>query len=150
MQELQTDTIKLKTLATCKPSEFLKQTNRIKKSAEKWLKMTDIIKIRQKQPAGIKEVPKDATDEEALKIRVENRKLLAEQAKKNLSEILDSIMDDHPDETLELLALFCFVEPENVDYYPVKVYMSALTELLSDEAVINFFSLLLQMGQKIN
>lgn len=36
----------MKNLANCTPSEFLKQTNKIKKSVEKWLKATDIMEIR--------------------------------------------------------------------------------------------------------
>ena len=37
---------KLKTLANCKPSEFLKQTNKIRKAAAEWLTATDILEIK--------------------------------------------------------------------------------------------------------
>ena len=53
----------LKTLVNCKPSEFLKQTNRIKKSAEKWLTDTDILNIRKRLPA-LEIIPETATPEE--------------------------------------------------------------------------------------
>lgn len=125
-----------KTLASCTPREFLKQTNRVRKSVEKWLSVTDIMNLR-------KELPKVAND-----ATPEARKLaVAEQMKKNLSAILDSIMDEHPDETLDLLALLCFIEPENVDDYPISEYLAALAELISDSAVISFFTSLVRLGQ---
>ena len=40
----------MKNLANCKPTEFMKQSNRIRKSAEKWLTDTDIINIRKSLP----------------------------------------------------------------------------------------------------
>ena len=40
----------MKNLANCKPSEFLVQTNKIRKSVEKWLKITDIMNIRKVVP----------------------------------------------------------------------------------------------------
>ena len=39
-----------KNLANCTPKEFLVQTNRLRKSAEKWLKATDIMNIRKNIP----------------------------------------------------------------------------------------------------
>jgi hypothetical protein len=48
----------MKNLANCKPSEFLKQTNRIRKSVSKWLTDTDIANIRKRMP-NIKD---DASD----------------------------------------------------------------------------------------
>ncbi len=47
----------IKTLSNCKPSEFLKQTNRIRKAVERWLTDTDIANIRKRQP--IKEMVPD-------------------------------------------------------------------------------------------
>ena len=70
----------LKTLVTCKPSEFLRQTNRIKKSAEKWLTDTDIFNIR-KRLATLEMVPQNATEEERKAIFERNKKLTEEQAK---------------------------------------------------------------------
>lgn len=149
MQEVKEEKKELKTLANCKPSEFLKQTNKIKKSVEKWLKLTDLMNIRNKKPIGIKEIPENASDEEVERIVEENRSLYAEQAKANISEMLDSILDKHPDETIELLALCCFIEPEHADDYPMRMYFSAINNLLNDKAVIDFFSLLMQSAQKI-
>lgn len=136
----------LKTLATCKPSEFLRQTNRIKKSAEKWLTDTDIINIRKRMPV-LEMVPQDGTDEERNAAFNRNRVKAQEQAKANISAMLDAILDDHPDETLELLALCCFVEPENVDDYTVGEYLTAFNSLINDKAVLDFFTSLASLAQ---
>lgn len=129
----------MKNLANCKPSEFLKQTNRVRKSAEKWLTETDIMNIRKRMP----ELPDITTPEE-------RKAAMTEQARKNMSAILDAAMEDHPDETLELLALMCFVEPEDVDNHPMDEYLEALGELLGNRNVLDFFTSLARLGQTIS
>lgn len=126
----------MKNLANCKPSEFLVQTNKIRKSVEKWLKLTDIMNIRKNVPPE-----KEGQTEE------DRKKELEKQAKKNLSKMLDSVLEEHPQETLELIALMCFIEPQNVDDYPVSFYLEAFTELMNDKAVLGFFTSLLSLGQ---
>lgn len=137
----------LKTLATCKPSEFLRQTNRIKKAAEKWLSDTDILNIR-KRLATLEIVPDGASKEERKAIFERNRAATEQQAMKNVSAMLDAILEDHPDETLVLLGLCCFVEPEHVDDYKVTDYLRAFNSLISDKDVIDFFISLASLVQK--
>lgn len=132
----------LKTLADCKPSEFLRQTNRIRKAVERWMTKTDILNIRKKLPAFV--APADASVEEKAEAFAAFRE---DQARKMLTAILEAIMEDHPDETLEVLALSCFVEPENVDNYEITEYLDAYARLISDEAVISFFISLAQLAQ---
>lgn len=136
----------MKNLANCKPSEFLKQTNRIKKSLEKWMVDIDLKKIRSQVPE-MTDIPKDADDITRKRIMEENKQKMKDQAYKNLSKIIDSALGEYPDETLEVLALLCFVEPENVDDHPMSEYITALTELITDEAVINFFISFSRLGQ---
>ena len=126
----------LKTLASCKPSEFLAQTNKIRKIAEKWLKNTDLMNIRSHKP----KYPEGASEEE-------KKKILQDQVKENLSRMLDAILEQNAEETLELLALVCFVEPKNVDDHPMSEYIMAVTELLNDKAVLGFFTSLMRLGQ---
>lgn len=135
----------MKNLANCKPSEFLRQTNRIRKSVEKWLKVTDIMEIRRRLPK-LEELPITDDLNERERIITENAKRRAEQARQNLSDMLDEILEKHPDETLEVLALCCFIEPEDVDNHPTSEYLKAFYELISDEGVLGFFSLLMQQG----
>ena len=136
-----------KNLATCKPSEFLKQTNRVRKSAEKWLKKTNIMGIRSRKVEGLETVPSDADFDVIHEIRKRNAEKIAAQQRKNFSDILTAAMEECPDETLELLALLCFVEPENVDDHKVSYYLSNLTDILSDKDVLSFFTSLAQLGQ---
>lgn len=118
----------MKTLATCKPTEFLRQTNLIRKSAEKWLKDTKILDIRKNKP----EIPEDATEDQ-------KKEIYAAQIKKNLSEMATAILDTNADESLELLALCCFVDPADVDSHPMEEYLSALSDMLNNQSVIGFF-----------
>lgn len=136
----------MKTIANCKPSEFLRQTNRLRKSAEKWMKDTDIINIRKRIPK-FTTVPPDATQEQKEEIFRGNKALEAEQAIKNMNAILDAALEQYPDETLEIMALCCFVEPEHVDDYPMTDYLNAFTEILQNNAVISFFTSLARLGQ---
>ena len=126
----------MKNLANCTPREFLRQTNKIRKAVAKWLSLTEIDKIRKTLP----NIPADAEDEE-------KEYLFQEQATKNVNRILDMIMDEHPDETLDLLALLCFVEPEDVDNHSVSEYLSAFTELINNKEVIGFFISLSKLGK---
>lgn len=126
----------MKTLATCTPREFMRQTARIRHVAADWMDMTKILEIRKEKP----DLPKNATPEE-------RRAILQSQVQKNLSKMLDAILDEHPDETLNLLALMCFIEPEDVDKYNIEFFLDAISELISNKAVIRFFTSLVQLGQ---
>lgn len=134
-----------KNLANCTPKEFLLQTNRVRKSAEKWLKVTDIMNIRKNVPKLV--IPEDATAEETEKIMEKHREELKRAARQNISDMLDSIMEKHPDETLEILALMCFVEPKDVNKYKITEYLRNVTEIMNDEAVLSFFTSLTRLGQ---
>lgn len=126
----------MKNLANCKPSEFLRQTNKIRKAAEKWLKITDIMAIRRALPDLPADMPAD-----------ERKAAIEKQGRENFSRILDSVLDEHPDETMEMLALLCFIEPEDADNHPVSEYLNAVSEMIGDEAVLNFFTSLMRLAQ---
>lgn len=137
----------MKNLANCKPSEFLKQTNKIRKSVENWLTITDVMNIRKRMPEKMPEMNKDMSKEEGKAVLEKRQEMMAEQSRRNLSAMLDAMLEEHPDETLEILALCCFVEPENVDEHTVSEYLLSINELLADEAVRDFFSLLMSLVQ---
>lgn len=139
----------MKNLGNCKPREFLKQTYRIKKSFEKWIKDTAIADIRADIPK-LKEIPKDATEEEKAGIERENKTLVRNKAFENFSRILDAVMEEHADETLELMALCCFVEPENVDDYPMSEYLGAIGEMLDSPGVRDFFTSLVRLVNRLS
>lgn len=136
----------MKNLANCKPSEFLRQTNKIKKAVERWLTDTDILNIRKTAP-DITIVDETASEAEQEKVRAINREKARTQAKANLSRMVDAIAEEHPNETLELLALLCFVEPEHVDDYPMAEYLASIADMMANEAVISFFTSLVRLAQ---
>lgn len=136
-----------KNLVTCKPTEFLRQTNRIRKSAEKWIKAVGIMEIRKRKPTGLQEITKEMDPEEAATLRAENARKIADQSRKNLHDIVTAAMEEHPDETLELLALACFVEPKDIDNHKVSFYLANLSDILADSDVLSFFTSLAQLEQ---
>jgi len=138
----------MKNLANCKPSEFLKQINKIRKSVQNWLKVTDILEIRKRLPQGMPELTAELSQAETEAVKAKRDEMMTEQMQANLSAILDALLDDHPDETLEVLALCCFVEPENVDSYTISQYLESINELINDRAVRDFFTSLMSAGMR--
>lgn len=136
----------MKNLANCKPSEFLIQTNKIRKSVANWLTVTDILNIRKRLPE-LEEAGEGATTNERQAVVERNLKKKNEQVKQNLMDILDAMLVDHPMETLEILALCCFVEPEDVDNHPMSEYIGAITELIETKEVMSFFISLAKLAK---
>lgn len=128
----------MKTLANCTPKEFLRQTNKIRRSVANWLEMTKVMEIRKNLP----KIAEDATP-------AERKAAIEEQVKKNLSAMLDSVLEDHPDETAELLGLLCFVEPEDLDNHKMSEFLGAFNEIIADREVLGFFASLLQLENRI-
>lgn len=127
-----------KNLTNCNLKEFMTQTRLIKHHVEKWLTDTDIMNIRKNLP----DIPDDASDEE-------RKKLLTDQGMKNASAIFDSIFDEHPDETITLIALLCFVPLSEIDEHPMTYYMESITEMLNDKTVWDFFISLAVVARRI-
>ena len=125
----------MKTLANCSSREFLTQTNKIRKSVSEWLTLTGIMEIRKTLP----EMPKDISDED-------REKAIEKQVKSNLQKILDVVLDEHPEETAELLGLLCFIEPEDLDNHPMSDILASLSDVIGSPEVIGFFSSLTNTG----
>lgn len=135
----------MKNLANCKPSEFLRQTVKIKRAAEKWVKDTGLMELRLNAPQ-LETPPIDADVETRAKIFAENKKKVQARALENFSIFFDAMAEDYAEETLALLALVCFVEPKDVDKHGIDEYLQAVTEMITNEAVINFFTSLGSLG----
>lgn len=125
----------MKTLANCTPKEFLVQTNKIRKSVANWLTLTGIKDIRKSLP----EMPKGLSGEE-------EEKAIESHVYSNFNRILDSILENHPDETVELLGLLCFVEPEDVNNHPMTYYLGSFNDIIGSPEVIGFFTSLVKTG----
>lgn len=124
----------MKNLANCKPSEFFVQSNKIRKSVAKWLTVTDIHNIRKRLP--------EYTDDMDAEKRAEVRNA---QMKQNLSAILDAMLEEHPMETLEVMALACFIDPKEADDHPMSEYFKSVGEMIADEGVLSFFTSLVSL-----
>lgn len=136
----------MKNLANCTPTEFLVQTNKIRKSVEAWLKATDIANIRARKPQLIP-ITRDMTDDEKLEATIKNKIATKEQAMANLSLMFDNMLEKDADKTVELLALINFVEPKDVDNYKIVEYLANINDLLEDEDVVSFFTSLMRLAQ---
>ena len=135
----------MKTLANCTPREFLIQTNRIRIAVEKWLNDTKILEIRERRPE-LPELKKPKNKEELEANKELSDKALAEQIRKNAFDMLGAMLDDNLDETLTLLALVCFIEPEDIDKYTMSELLGGITDVLNDESVIGFFVSLVKLA----
>lgn len=135
----------MKTLANCKPTEFFAQTNKIRKAVKNWLDVTEILEIRKRVPTLA--TPTKAESKEELEANIEKRKkAFAEQSRQNLFDILEVILDKHPQETIGLMALVCFIDPADADNHTMSEYLTAINELMGDKAVIDFFYSLASLG----
>lgn len=126
----------MKTLANCNPREFLVQTNKIRKAVASWLSLTKVLEIRKNLP----HLSEDATEDE-------RREAIAEQVKKNTTDMLDAILDEHPEETAELLGLLCFVEPDDLENHKMTEFFGAIAEILNSREILDFF---ISLGQLEN
>jgi hypothetical protein len=129
---------KIKSIANCKPSEFLRQTNAIRHYVDGWLKTIKFSDIRKHLPT----IPDGATDEEV-------NKLIREQNHKNFSDILDAALEEHPEETLGVLALCCFLPAEDADNHPIDMYIEVIADLMESENVMRFFISLAKLGLRL-
>jgi hypothetical protein len=93
------------------------------------------------------EINDDMSEEERKEKADINKELVREQNKKKLSLILDRCLDEHAEETLELMALMCFVEPEHINEHSAMEYLKEVTEMISNKDVLDFFSSLIRLGQ---
>ena len=124
-----------KNLVNCSPREFFKQTNKIRKAAANWLTVTKIMEIRKHLPT----IDDNATEDE-------RRAAMSHQIKRNAGEILDAVLDSHPDETAELLGRCCFIDPDDLDNHSMGELLGSVGEMLGSREVVDFFISLARLG----
>lgn len=137
----------MKHLANCNAIDFLRQTNKIRKSVEGWLEATKIMDIRKNMPK-LDPITDDMDEAQKAEVIEKNRIKTREQISKNLSEMLDVALDQNAEKTLELLASLCFVEPEDANNHKATEYLKAFGEMVADEDVLDFFTSLMRLEQK--
>lgn len=126
----------MKTLANCSDMEFLRQTNRIRKYAESWLKNTGVLEIRRR------ELPKpdeSLTDEE-------KQEAYRRSAKSRLDDMLDAALEEHTEETVKLLRMMCFIDPEDDTQLTGTQILKAASDMIDNQDILDFFTSLGRLG----
>ena len=122
----------MKTIANLNGVEFLRAINRTRHAVDKLMKVTDVMGIWKKMPTFTGE----ETEEE-------KRKMARAQIKKNLNDILDALLENHPEETFECIMALCVRDEGEPEPDGIELVMAAFN-LISDQRVIDF---LLQLGK---
>lgn len=122
----------MKTIANLSGVEFLRAINRTRHAVEKLMKTTDVLNIWKKNPT----FKGDETPEEM-------QEKQRNQIKSNLSDILDSLLEKHPEETYECIMALCVREEGEPEPDGIELVMAAFN-LISDKRVVDF---LLQLGK---
>lgn len=121
----------MKTLANCSPVEFLRQTNKIRHAAAGFMKETGVLELRKRLP----ELTGKETEEE-------KKTALDKQARQNLSDMADLLMDTNAEKTAELLGMLCFMDPKDLENAKGIEFLTPAIEILSSKPVIDFLLLL--------
>ena len=129
-----------KNLLNCKPSEALAQMWKVAEIASPWLAATKIFEIKKPiPPEKFKVVPENGTEEEKRIANAYNNNVARAEVKKRLFEMLQVMLKDNAQQTLELIAVANFVEPEDIDEYDFADFLEPISEMISDQRLVNFF-----------
>jgi hypothetical protein len=122
----------MRTIANLNGVEFLRAINRTRHAVEKLMKVTDVLNIWKKNPTFTGK----ETQEEMHEIQ-------RNQIKKNLNDILDTLLEKHPEETFECIMALCVRDEGEPEPDGIELVMAAFN-LISDKRVVDF---LLQLGK---
>lgn len=122
----------MRTIANLTGPEFLRAINRTRHAVEKLMQTTEVLKIRKNIP--------QFTGEETLE---ERKELERAQASKNLNDMLDRLLETHPEETYECIMALCVLDEGEPEPDGIELVMAAFS-LISDKRVLDF---LLQLGR---
>ena len=122
----------MRTIANLNGPDFLRAINRTRKAVEKLLSVTGVMKIRKNVP--------NFTGNETPEERAEMERA---QVKQNLNDMLDSLLETHPEETYECIMALCVRDEGEPEPDGIELLMSAFN-LIADKRVLDF---LLQLGR---
>ena len=122
----------MRTIANLNGVEFLRAVNRTRYAVEKLLKATDVLKIWKNNPAF--------TGKETAE---EKHEMQRNQIKQNLNDVLDTLLEKHPEETYECIMALCVRDDGEPEPDGIELVMAAFN-LISDKRVVDF---LLQLGK---
>lgn len=122
----------MKTIAALKGADFLRACNRVRYAAQSLFAETKVMEIRKHMP-----VITEGMTEEQCKAAVDA------QTKKNISDMLDRLLEEKPEETYKFLeSVILHEEGEELDGIDL---MCAAMELVSDPKVVDFLSRLTRL-----
>ena len=124
----------MKTIANLNGVEFLRAINRTRHAVEKLLSVTGVLNIRKNVPNFTgNETPEEKAEMERA------------QVKKNLNDMLDSLLETHPEETYECIMALCVREEGEPEPDGIELIMAAFS-LIGDKRVLDFLSQLGKSG----
>lgn len=124
----------MKTIANLNGVEFLRAINKARHAVEKLLSVTGVLKIRKNVPNFTgNETPEEKAEMERA------------QVKKNLNDMLDSLLETHPEETYECIMVLCVRDEGEPEPDGVELLMAAFS-LIGDKRVLDFLSQLGKSG----
>ena len=124
----------MKTIANLNGVEFLRAINRTRHAVEKLLSVTGVMKIRKNVPNFTgNETPEEKAEMERA------------QVKKNLNDMLDSLLETHPEETYECIMALCVRDEGEPEPDGIELLMAAFS-LIGDKRVLDFLSQLGKSG----
>ena len=124
----------MKTIANLNGVEFLRAINKARHAVEKLLSVTGVLKIRKNVPNFTgNETPEEKAEMERA------------QVKKNLNDMLDSLLETHPEETYECILALCVRDEGEPEPDGIELLMAAFS-LIGDKRVLDFLSQLGKSG----
>ena len=124
----------MRTIANLNGAEFLRAINRTRHAVEKLLSVTGVMKIRKNVPNFTgNETPEEKAEMERA------------QVKKNLNDMLDSLLETHPEETYECIMALCILDEGEPEPDGIALIMAAFS-LIGDKRVLDFLSQLGKLG----
>lgn len=124
----------MRTIANLNGVEFLRAINRTRHAVEKLLSVTGVLNIRKNVP--------NFTGNETAEERAEMERA---QVKKNLNDMLDSLLETHPEETYECIMALCVRDEGEPEPDGIELVMAAFS-LIGDKRVLDFLSQLGKSG----
>lgn len=124
----------MKTLNNCTPREFMRQLSRIREASRSWLDLTQLQQLRRRMPPA-----------RAYKDDNERIAAVMTQWRTNIKDMLNAALMEHPDETIELLGLLCFIEPEDLDNHEMSELFAGFMDVLNNDKLLELFTVLLSV-----
>lgn len=128
----------MKTIAQLNGVDFLRRCNKVRHRVADILAETGVLEYRKRQP--------EFTGNESL---AERNQLIRQQSKKNIDAMLDCLLEEHADKTVELLNLLTIREEGDPEELAGFDMLTAGLELFSNQKVMDFFISVASSGLKL-